>query len=139
MTGDFPLRAKAGMYTLVAIALLTGLIALKYEGDQYSVRSAESDIEFFDHRFEGLRKLLPANGVAGYLSDQPLGDKQSFGEYYLAQYALAPIVIATNPEQPVVVGNFHMPNPDPSIYTSRSLEPVANLGNGAWLFRKVGK
>jgi hypothetical protein len=139
MKPDFPFRAKAGMYTLVAVALLTGLIALKYEGTQYSVRSAESEIGFFDHRFEGLRKSLPASGVAGYLSDQTFGDTQSVGEFLLAQYSLAPVVIVNNTNQSLVVGNFHTPNLDPAMYASRGLVPVVNLGNGAWLFRRAGK
>jgi hypothetical protein len=123
----------------VGIALLTGLIALKDASAQYAIHSAESDIGFFDHRFEGLRPLLPANGVVGYLSDIPVGDKQSTGEYYLAQYSLAPVVVVTNTDQRLVVGNFHTPDPDASLYTKQGLRPLANLGNGAWLFQKEGQ
>jgi hypothetical protein len=139
MNSDFTLRTKIGIYTLAAMALLTGLIALKDEGGRSSA-SAESNIGFFDERFGRLADKLPSSGVVGYLSDQPFGDHQSTAEYYLAQYALAPVVVISNTDRRLVVGNFiHAAGSAQSIAAGRGLDPVADLGDGIWLLRNPGQ
>jgi hypothetical protein len=139
MNSDFPFRAKAGIYALAFVALLSCLMLVNQEAKQYSLQTGQSAIGFYDERFGGLRKHLPPAGIAGYLSDQPAGELQSQAEFTTAQYALAPIILLNSPDQDLVVGNFHTPQPNPSTWTSHGLEPVVNLGNGSWLFRRAGK
>jgi len=139
MNSDFPFRAKAGVYALAFVALISCLLLVNQEAKQYSMETGQSAIGFYDQRFGGLRKHLPAAGIAGYLSDQSGGDVQSQAEFMTAQYALAPAILVNSPDQDLVVGNFHTPEPNPATWTNHRLEPVISLGNGAWLFRRVGK
>jgi hypothetical protein len=80
-----------------------------------------------DQRFAALKAALPSHGVVGYVgeSGNPIAD------YYLAQYALAPLVIDRSPNHPLVIGNFPAsPPPSPSDH----LQLLTDFGNGVLLF-----
>jgi hypothetical protein len=79
-----------------------------------------------DQRFATLKAALPPRGVVGYIgeSSDPVAD------YYLAQYALAPLVVDRSPDHPLVIGNF--PAAQPS--SSEHLQLVTDFGNGVLLF-----
>jgi hypothetical protein len=59
-------------------------------------------------RFRELRRLLPGHGVVGYLSDKP----DAVVTYFLAQYALAPLVLERGAARPVVAGTAALSPPD---------------------------
>ena len=80
-----------------------------------------------DQRFARLKARLPANGVIGYVGEA--GDSAT-PDYYLTQYALAPLVVDDSPDHPIVIGNF------PSSQASRipqNLRLVEDFGNGVLL------
>ena len=56
-----------------------------------------------DQRFAALRADLPARGVIGYLGEP---GENALPDYYLAQYALAPLVVDRSVQHQFVVGNF---------------------------------
>jgi hypothetical protein len=85
-------------------------------------------------RFAPLRRLLPRAGVVGYLSDEPGGAR----EYFLAQSALAPVVLDPEGPRALVVGNFFVPERAPGLAAARGLVLVADLGAGVMLFRRSG-
>ena len=83
-----------------------------------------------EQRFSALRAALPERGVIGYVGE-PGAD--AMGDYYWAQYALAPLVVEHSPNHRLVVGNF--------VSTSAARPAFENLhlardfGNGVLLFR----
>jgi hypothetical protein len=79
-----------------------------------------------DHRFAALKAALPPSGVVGYVGDS----RDPVADYYLAQYALAPLVIDRSPNHALVIGNFPA-----SLHASvEHLQLVTDFGNGVLLF-----
>ena len=56
--------------------------------------------------------------------------------YYLAQYALAPLVIDRSANHPIVVGNFPGPSPLADQFPPLGLAIKADLGHGVFLLGK---
>jgi hypothetical protein len=81
-----------------------------------------------DWRFAALKAALPKQGVIGYI-----GDSSSPADYYLTQYALAPLVVDHSPAHPLVIGNFLTPLPPQSL-PSDQLQLLKDFGNGVLLF-----
>lgn len=79
-----------------------------------------------DQRFALLKPALPQQGIVGYV-----GDSTSPADYYLAQYALAPLIVDHSSNHPLVVGNFS--NSPPAVPPDH-LQLVKNFGNGVLLF-----
>ncbi len=77
-------------------------------------------------RFAALRQALPDRGVIGYIG-QATGE---VGDYYLAQYALSPLVLDHSANHPIVVGNF--PDGRPSGLPP-NLKLVRDFGQGILL------
>jgi hypothetical protein len=82
-----------------------------------------------DQRFAGLKSALPSSGVIGYVGDSGAPP----GQYYLAQYALAPLVVDYSPDHVWVVGNFPKARPEPAALAH--LELIKDFGDGVELFR----
>lgn len=80
-----------------------------------------------DQRFAGLRASLPQQGIIGYV-----GDPGDLPAYYLAQYALAPLVVDRSSDHPLVVGNFA--DSQTANLPSAHLELVKDFGHGVLLF-----
>jgi hypothetical protein len=77
-------------------------------------------------RFAALREALPQRGVIGYIGQS----QDSVGYYYLAQYALAPLVLDFSQNHPLVVGNF--PTAPPQNLPV-NLKLLRDFGNGVLL------
>jgi hypothetical protein len=81
-----------------------------------------------DQRFSVLRAALPARGVVGYVGD--LGPP-ALGDYYLTQYALAPLVVDHSLNHSLVIGNF----PNESMPAQPSgLHLINDFGAGVLLY-----
>jgi hypothetical protein len=90
------------------------------------VRSTPDDIaQRSDLRFARLKAALPQRGVIGYVGDSGIAP------YYLAQYALAPLVLDRSPYHPFVVGNFPS---NPPVASVEKLRLVKDFGDGVLLF-----
>ena len=80
-----------------------------------------------DQRFAVLKTRLPAEGVVGYVGES---SDSATPDYYLTQYALAPLIVDNSTDHAIVIGNF------PSSQVSgipRNLQLVDDLGNGVLL------
>lgn len=80
-----------------------------------------------NERFAAVKQLLPTRGVVGYIGEP--GDS-SLPDYYLAQYALAPLVVDRSIQHKLVVGNF------PSLQVPKAfsgLRKLQDFGNGVVL------
>ena len=60
-----------------------------------------------------------------------IGDSSDPSDYYLAQYALAPLVVDHSPNHPLVVGNF---TSSPPVPAPDRLQLVKDFGSGVLLF-----
>jgi len=81
-----------------------------------------------DQRFSALKAALPQRGIVGYT-----GDSNSPADYYLVQYALAPLVVDNSVNHPLVVGNFSGPKPPQSLPSAR-LQLLKDFGHGVLLY-----
>jgi hypothetical protein len=80
-----------------------------------------------DQRFAEVKASLPERGVIGYLGER---GALARGDYYLAEYALAPLVVDDSPNHPLVLGNF----PDSPLPAPANLRLMKDFGNGVALF-----
>ena len=80
-----------------------------------------------DQRFARLKVELPPRGVIGYIGTE---GTPGLADYYLAQYALAPLVLDRSPNHSIVVANF----PDSLRTAPQDLHLVKDFGNGLLLF-----
>jgi len=74
-----------------------------------------------------VKMRLPASGVVGYIGES--GDS-STPNYYLTQYALAPIVVDRSTHHPIVIGNLPL---SPPSDLPPSLRLVEDFGGGVLL------
>jgi len=81
-----------------------------------------------DQRFAVVKSRLPANGVIGYIGE---GGNSSTPDYYLTQYALAPLVLDRSPHHAIVIGNFLLSRPSD---LPPNLRLVEDFGSGVLLF-----
>jgi hypothetical protein len=79
-----------------------------------------------DQRFAAVKRSLPARGVIGYLGEP---GALALGDYYGAEYALAPLVVDHSANHRLVLANFpNSPAPAPGW------QLVKDFGNGVMLF-----
>jgi hypothetical protein len=90
-------------------------------------RSTPDDIaRRSDRRFAELKAALPQRGVVGYVGEP---GESGVSAYYLAQYALAPLVLDRSINHPLVVGNFSS-----TAAPFGKLRLVKDCGDGVLLF-----
>lgn len=130
----YPGRAFIAILGLTGIALASN-IALLIDAAS-TPRSI--DPAAFEARYSGIAKDLPKNSVIGYLTDAEPNATTTGAEYFLSEYALAPVVIVNNTDQNLVMANLHMPQP-PDFYRSRGLDLVRDYGTGVMLLRKAAR
>ena len=90
-------------------------------------------------RFLTLRQVLPKRGVVGYISDDTTDEGISTPRKYLAQYSLAPVILARSLDRSLVVGNFRNRPSDLELYRKMGLIPLRDFGNGVVLFTREFK
>src|SRR5690348_11449298 len=76
-----------------------------------------------ENRFDGVRALLPPRGTIGYVSDSDTRDG-----YFLAQYYLAPLVVAPDAERDLVVANCASPSSIQEVALTHGLLVVRDFG-----------
>ncbi len=82
-----------------------------------------------DQRFSALKAALPERGVVGYIGEP---GTPALADYYLTQYALAPLVIDHSSNHALVVGNFPA---SPALSAPLDdLHLVKDFGDGVLLF-----
>lgn len=132
------------MVLLVIVGgVVTGWQNLQYTKSLGQVK--DDPVGQWEKRFEGLKELIPfRRGAVGYLSDSDIpgvdfSAANDLGEYTLAQYTLAPLVLVRGADQEWIVGNFSR-----QAYTvwSRSNQggfEVTPLSYGVYLIHRLGK
>jgi len=119
-------KALAGILVFVLCCLLSTIRILR--DASHSIPPGSDDISTrSDQRFANLKSRLPRSGVIGYVG---ANSKSATPDYYLAQYALAPLVLDRSPNHAIVIGNF--PDSAPEEIPS-NLRLIEDLGNGVLL------
>jgi hypothetical protein len=80
-----------------------------------------------DQRFAAVKTRLPATGVIGYIGES---GNSSIPDYYLAQYALVPLVVDRSTHHAIVIGNFPLSQPSD---LPPNLRLVEDFGGGVLL------
>ena len=120
-------KATGAIFGLVLCCLLsTGRIL--FEAPRPRRISSDDISKRSDQRFAALKARLPARGVIGYIGES--GDSAT-PDYYLTQYALAPLVVDPSAHHSLVVGNFPSSRP---FRIPQSLRLVEDFGQGVMLF-----
>jgi hypothetical protein len=117
----------AAMWCMVAAAQGLRMAAAR-EADPVAVLDAE---------FRALAGSLPPRGVIGYLElDDERGSVESLRMRHVAQYALAPRVVAfeVGPEFLIVPRGASTNDPDPRL---KGFYPIASFRSGHRVFRRL--
>ncbi len=97
-----------------------------------------------DERLRRLREHLPPRGVVGYTSDGWDGESfrtvEAMQDYFLTQYAVAPVIVLRGTSLPIVIGNY--PADSTAGLTSARTYPAGlvlrrDLGDGVVLLEGV--
>lgn len=126
-SGRLPVRITISIVTLAACCLLS---SARLVLDAHSLQVASDEIaRRSDQRFSALKAALPGQGVVGYVGEP---GTPALADYYLTQYALAPLVVDHSPNHALVVGNF--PASPSAGAPSGDLQLVKDFGDGVLLF-----
>lgn len=126
-------RHQFAVIALLAIALASSFWVLLDVAGEYSKRAASFGVAQFENRFAELKKAVPPQTVLGYTSDNTPDDVNDQAEFYLTQYTFAPNIVTSSTLERFVIGNFHNPRPDPSVFQAKNLMPLRDYGNGVIL------
>jgi len=131
VSAKLPARTTTGIVLFVLCSLLSTLRIVWSAPNP--ARPAVDDIySRSDQRFAVLKTRLPLRGVVGYIGES--GDSAT-PDYYLTQYALAPLVVERSSAHSFVVGNFPSLSPKGIPLNLRLVE---DFGNGVLLFANEG-
>jgi hypothetical protein len=119
-------RAKCAILFFTICCLLSTIRILR-EAPNPAHLSQDDISKRSDQRFAAVKMRLPASGVVGYIGES--GDSSS-PNYYLTQYALAPIVVDRSTHHAIVIGNFPL---SPPSDLPPSLRLVEDFGGGVLL------
>lgn len=102
----------------------------------------DQDISRYEQRFEAAKRILPEYGVIGYRSDcNDITDINCLAGFYLAQYAVSPVILDRSPGHALILGNYS--SADPTELESESntdgMSLLMDSGNGIKLYRMDGK
>jgi hypothetical protein len=122
-------------HALITVLIIAGS-ALNLVVFQQKARAVIAGGSVAEGRLLELRRLLPASGRVGYVTDElPWSSNEATERYYLTQYAVAPVVVVPEPNQEWVIGNFHDVR---SASAPRDMHVARDFGGGLILFRKNG-
>jgi hypothetical protein len=128
---NYRMRARAALVLLILLALLSSRDLLRITSHG---QAGGAEAVAYIQRFDAARKLLPARGVICYVPD-PHIEPNATKDYFLAQYALAPLVFRTSGGCDLLIANYASESPH-AIAPANYL-PVEDFGNGVLLFRKA--
>jgi len=119
-------RAKCAVLLFIVCCLLSTIRILR-EAPNPAHPTTDDISKRSDQRFAAVKTRLPATGVIGYIGES--GDS-STPDYYLTQYALAPLVVDRSTHHGIVIGNFPL---SPPSSLPPNLRLVEDFGRGVLL------
>jgi hypothetical protein len=127
-------RTSAAIALVCLFAVISCGVLLRDAADA----SGKPDlVATYEQRFSALRGAVPKGAPqVGYLTDIPAGDLTAQTEFYLLQYAIAPVIVESRADLPWVIGNFRSTEGMTKALEGKGLTLVLDLGQGVALFRK---
>jgi hypothetical protein len=119
-------RAKCAILFFTLCCLLSTIRILR-EAPNPAQITRDDISKRSDQRFAAVKTRLPPSGVIGYIGES--GDS-STPDYYLTQYALAPLVVDRSTHHALVIGNFPF---SPPSDLPPNLRLVEDFGSGVLL------
>jgi len=124
--GDLSRNLKVVLVVFICCCLLSTIRIVR---NTAKLRHAAPDniANRSDKRFAVVKSALPGSGIIGYVGEN---GESSLPDYYLAQYALAPLVVDRSIQHKFVIGNF----PSGEVPASLpGLQKIQDFGNGVVL------
>ena len=140
---DNNMLTKLALILITSVSVLLNNFLTYNQLIQFNYR--EDSITRNQERFEEIKNYLPSQGIFGYVSDvekKQEGEKQlqdnSLIDYYIAQYALSPLIIDYNLKHDYLVGNFLTEANRGAILQKlkKDFNFVSDFGNGVMLFKR---
>jgi len=119
-------RAKCAILFFTLCCLLSTIRILR-EAPNPAHLTPDDISKQSDRRFAAVKTRLPATGVIGYIGES---GNSSTPDYYLTQYALAPLVVDRSTHHAIVIGNFPL---SPPSNLPPNLRLVEDFGSGVLL------
>lgn len=119
--------SSRGLAVLVVFIVCCLLSSFRLVHNSLHASSPDDVARLSDQRFAALRDALPSRGVIGYLGES---NDSATPNYYLTQYALAPVIVDRSTNHKLIVGNFLSTRP-PRLPSA--LQVVKDFGNGVVL------
>lgn len=98
----------------------------------------DDEVTIFDKQCADLRKLLPAHGAIGYVTNSNGADLNDYNQYFMTCYALAPVIVLKDLNHDFILGNFFAKDVDPKPIINNIIgndyAVVRNIGNNIILF-----
>jgi hypothetical protein len=129
------LRLFAGLALLIGGALLSSYKLLK-ESPPLSSRRAPDEVSTYEGRFARARQVLPTHGVICYVPDFNSSEAAK-RDFFLARYALAPLVVRTVPDCDPLIANF--PLRLPSSFLDHRYAVQEDFDHGVLLLKRNEK
>ena len=129
------LRLFAGLILLLGGALLSSYKLLQ-QSPPLSSRPAADEVSKYEARFTRARQVLPQHGVICYVPDFNSSDAAK-RNFFLARYALAPLVVRTVPDCDPLIADF--PSGLPSSFLDHRYAELEDFGHGVLLLKRNGR
>ncbi len=121
-------------------AVITGALAADFalflEYASFPEKILIQDITPYEKRFEELKEILPRQGVAGYVSDCETGNQNCLARFFVAQYALSPLLLEQSIDHEFIVGNFSTGGIHTELYRTSCIKAIRDFHNGVVLLRR---
>lgn len=132
------IRRDIALILLILLAFNSGVRLLK-NGLDRSPEALFSHSLHQEGRLKNLRSLLPPRGLVGFAQDTSLENVEKLREFYLTQYALAPLILVQNGEETMEVANFKDDLSLKRWLAGKNFGVLKDDGNGVAILQKRGK
>jgi hypothetical protein len=120
-------QATAVLIFVLCSLLSSGRILRDARTPSYLRKGSIDIAQRSDQRFAAVKMMLPPRGVIGYIGES---GALARGDYYLAEYALAPLVVDDSSKHRLILANF----PDAPLPAPANLQLMKDFGHGVALF-----
>lgn len=132
-------RVRWAFLAALVLSLSGAIVNLKNEtAAQASMRDPYL-VNMQPVRLAGILESVPANAVMGYVTDLEAGSTAAQASFNGVRYALAPRLLVPGAGHEWVLGNYSRPADFAAAGRALGLELVRDFGNGAVLYRRLGR
>lgn len=131
MSLPYRLRAKCAVFALILTVIAS---ALGFASATFLKKPEPDPVSSHEDRLAAARRALPRHGFIGYVGVEKSATVHVNGQYYLSQYALAPLVLVFNNIAPSLVLVNFPEHWQVQSFSELGLEMRTDFGSGVKLF-----